>query len=237
MKRHILPKVIILLAIVLSACSHEDTATVTIYTGLSQARMGIIDRVLSLISLSTPAKALPGPSDVTSMTVTVSAPDMLPLTIPIPVATGSVTFEVPAGNARTFTVVAKVMPQVGGNEYRKYGGITVANLSPGENKDLLIEMGNFINLDDYYYSLSAVSNNISIMFENMPTGILGFKIYESSDDTYIDEHLFLTTNNFYYNSNTIIIQNVNLNLNHYYHISVINKYGEGQIASQVIYYY
>jgi len=227
MKRNTIILLIIFVIATMLSCNHEDMAKVTIYTGLQQARISFIDKVIALISMSSPVKALPAPTDVTSMTVTVTAPDMLPITMPIPLATGSLTFEVPAGNARTFTVVAYITAGAGAK--RQYGGITVANLSPGENKDLLIEMGELFTSPpnynpSYYYGQIT-------LFANKDYHPLAFNIYQYVDNQWIFYtrlDLFTMIFDTYtgYFQITITIDTLSPGT---YGIAGVNKYGEGEM--------
>ncbi|MDH7555084.1 MAG: hypothetical protein QHH74_15690 [Spirochaetota bacterium] len=123
------------------SCSYENTATVTIDTGIrQQAQLGWFDRVLAMVGLVTPVQAdpLPDPlySSITSIIVTVTASDMQTITAEIPLHTGKITLDIPAGSQRTFEVVGY---DVGG--FRNYGGITTVDLSPGGHVALEIEIG------------------------------------------------------------------------------------------------
>ena len=226
MKRNTIILLIIFVIATMVSCNHEDMAKVTIYTGLQQARISFIDKVIALISMSSPVKALPAPTDVTSMTVTVTAPDMLPITMPIPLATGSLTFEVPAGNARTFTVVAYITAGAGAPiQKRQYGGITVANLSPGENKDLLIEMGELFIIPEGYVTYTDYQISFSTNKDYHP---LAFNIYQEVGNQWIfytrlDIATFTITHNtpdyYSYTSTHIDLPSGT------YGIAGVNKYG------------
>ncbi len=219
---------------VVTACSYENTATVTIDTGIrQQAQLNWFDRVLALLSFSQPLQAdpVPGnlPSPVNMITLSVSASDMVTITTDIPLETGKITLEVPAGSQRTFEVVGY---DVYG--YRYYGGITTVDLSPGQEVNLNIEMGELNNKFNYcYYNTESKYMEVQNYDIVDPTqGVVAFKVYVSDDDSYANEKLkfILTQWNSIYNGEmwiiTIPVELIDIGTK-YYRCSVVNQYGEG----------
>lgn len=71
--------IVIVLAFAMVSCSYENTATVTIDTGIrKQAQLSLFDRVLAWLTFANPVTADPVPGDVIfeELTLTVSASDM-----------------------------------------------------------------------------------------------------------------------------------------------------------------
>lgn len=136
------------LFIVLFACSYENTATVTIDTGIrQQAQLSWFDRVLAFFSIAQPLQADPVPAYVNfeEMMLNVTAPDIDTISLHFSYTeivnnNGRITLEVPAGSQRTFEIVAG-----NGGASRIYGGITTVDLSPGQQVYLNIEMGLLVN--------------------------------------------------------------------------------------------
>jgi len=228
MKRHTILIVITLILAGMLSCSSGDTATVTIDTGIrKQAQLTVWDKVLAWITLSQPVKADPVPNElpgtITSIAVTISASDMGTITEAIPLETGRITLEVPAGSQRTFEVVA-----TDPDYQRFYGGIATVDLSAGQQVALNIEMGELVDIDDWYYNLN--DPNIDIFIQSS-SNVNGFKIYLENNGQYV----LIDTITTFSNPDP-------LNPNHYrfvdpgfgdgnqdaYYISGINEYGEGE---------
>ncbi len=124
-----------------TGCAGGDTATVTVNVGIGNVARAhtpaIFDRFLALISMSSALRADPVSPQygLTSIEITVSGSGMASIKQSIPMVTGELTLDVPAGPARTFTVVAY------SENSPTYGGIAVRNLSPGASETIPIQMG------------------------------------------------------------------------------------------------
>ncbi len=230
MKRHTSLLVLTLLFTALISCSYENTATVTIDTGIrQQAQRSWIDHLLAWISFSRPVKADTPPDElyVDKISVTISASDMETITQSIPRDTGRITLEVPAGSQRTFEVV-------GNNTYysaeRFYGGITTLDLTAGQQVTLDIAMGKlfFINDGSYYYSStnSTITITPNSSYNYNPTA---FKIYKDVNDTSILEYVVtgFSTQVDQYGDYSYTIENITLENGQTYFLSGVNQYGEG----------
>ena len=217
------------------SCSYENTATVTIDTGIrKQAQLSLIDKVIAWFSLSKAVQADPVPSYlyIYSIAVNVSASDMQTIKETIPLDTGKITLEVPAGSQRTFEVVGYDEA-----ERRYYGGIATVDLQPGQNVNLDIKMGELNNKFYYFYYYTA-TKTIDTVYSNTedPTAdMIAFKIYKSPDDSYNNETLFAVVTQWerIFNSGewTITISKELPGLDTYttyYRISNVNEYGEGE---------
>ncbi|MGB4269348.1 MAG: hypothetical protein WBK20_09220 [Spirochaetota bacterium] len=233
MKRQTSLLIIAILFAALISCSYENTATVTIDTGIrQQAQLSIWDTILAWITFSKPAKAdpVPGQLGIESVLVKVSASDMQTIEQDIPLNTGKITLEVPAGSQRTFEVVAK------DDDYRRiYGGITTVDLSPGQQVTLNIEMGELISLN----SFNPVFENNQITFSLSLTNynIIAFKLYRlPSDGAGGDIEYLATFTNFsvegpHQDNNYTFTIPITLEQGTYY-ISAVNRYGEGDPSTQ-----
>jgi hypothetical protein len=233
MKRHIILTIVIMVIATIVSCSYENTATVTIDTGIrQQAQLSWFDRVLAFFSLSQPLQAdpIPGTLYIYSIIVNVSAGDLETITREVPMDTGKITLEVPAGSQRTFEVVGY---DESGSRY--YGGITTVDLSPGQQVNLNIEMGELNNKFYYYYYITESKYMYTDDSDTIdPTqGVVAFKIYESDDDSYANEKLkfILTQWNSVYGDGfwtiTIPVELGGIGTK-YYRCSVVNQYGEGE---------
>jgi hypothetical protein len=227
-----------------AGCSYENTATVTIDTGIrQQAQFSWFDRVLAFFSLSQPLQADPVPGNlpysIYSITVTITAGDMETISQSIPMDTGKITLEVPAGSQRTFEVVG-----YDSDNMRYYGGITTVDLSPGQQVNLNIEMGELNNIFYYYYYYYTESKYMDTQYSDTidPTqGVVAFKIYESDDYTYTNEKLkfILTQWTSVYSVGagwtiTIPVELGGIGTK-YYRCSVVNQYGEGEKIDITVY--
>lgn len=236
MKRHTILMLVTILITALVSCSYENTATVTIDTGIrQQAQLNLFDRVLAFLSLSQPLQAdpVPGPlvgQVINKIYVYITSSDIDTITKEIPLETGRITLEVPAGNQRTFTVVAGYQ-SVGANIFEKnYGGIITVDLSPGQQVNLNIEMGklpiiNYPFYDTAYKRIIINSNN--------NYDISAFVIYKTVNGviTKLNTVTNFTTNcsgecqySFLYDLGDIDTEYCYENA---VYISGVNKYGEG----------
>ena len=197
MKLHNSLLILTIFFIAFVSCSYENTATVTIDTGMKQAKVDIIDTLIAFISLSQPAKAdpVPGQLNIISIIVTVRAYDIQTFAQNIPLDTGRVTLEIPAGIQRTFEVVGFVAN--GENPpLRQYGGISTVDLSPGENATIVIKMGRLPNIDFYYDQLEFY---ISID-EQYIEDIDFVNVFISEDNKNWNFLIRVFKNNFYYDN-------------------------------------
>ena len=215
------------------SCSYENTATVTIDTGIrKQAQLSLIDKVIAWFSLSKAVQADPVPGQlqqqINQITLTVYASDMQAITQTIPLETGKITLEVPAGSQRTFEVVG-----YNSDNMREYGGIATVDLSPGQNVDLDIAMGEltFVNTiwDSDYQRVNIV------YYKTYPQPIF-FKVYENIGASAPIYKLIDTVA-----ANTLQLIEVQQSILYYYtnpainsdnfanfYISAVNQYGEGE---------
>jgi len=213
------------------SCSYENTTTVTIDTGIrKQAQLSLIDKVIAWFSLSKAVQADPVPSYlyIYSIAVNVSASDMQTITKDIPLETGKITLEVPAGSQRTFEVVAGY-----GDGTRIYGGIATVDLSPGLNVDLDIKMGELTLVTPYWISSN---NNIEIQCNTSYLQPIFFKVYQnigSASPIYILIDTVAASSlsrqedsgliKYYYSNSAINSDNFDQ-----FYISAVNQYGEGE---------
>jgi len=173
---------------------------------------------------------------------------MQTITENIPLDTGKITLEVPAGSQRTFEIVAGQQAVGAPSLTRYYGGIATVDLSPGQNVNLDIEMGKLLYLGEYsvsYFSIDYENDSIQIIFNGYPTvpirGALGFKIYYSPYDTTNNATLLGGTSSWdilYENEGQSQTSSIRINTGvdlldtwdlNQIGISIINKYGEGEI--------
>ena len=219
-----------------TGCAGGDMATVTIsvsHPGFVKTHTpSFFDRMLAFLSFSTRVEAGPPPVDfsVDYLTITVSAPDFETITRDIPLDTGQLTLEVPAGNNRTFTLVA-FNDHGDGYITRDYGGIVTTDLSPGANVTLPIQMGplpyppgtlNMLNVEGYtppYY--------MEIGWESV-SDAAGYYIYCRVGET----GPFVKVGRVNGQSNTTYRHYItNPTIWHYFKISSFNENGEGEPTS------
>ncbi len=234
MKRHTILILVTVLMAALVSCSYEDTATVTIDTGIrKQAQLNWFDKVLAFLSLSQPLQADPPPVslDLQEIVVNVTASDMATITQEIPLDTGRITLEVPSGSQRTFEIVAEDYDMI-----RKYGGIRTVDLVAGQKVTLEIEMGKLFNISEYDGSAiyNIQGNQISVIaYTHNNPNIIAFKLYRKpigSNSPYV---YYVATNNFSFSINPYLLEyTIPINLESYYeyeyYISAVNQYGEGE---------
>jgi len=244
--------IVIVIVLAMVGCSYENTATVTIDTGIrKQAQLSLLDKVIAWLSLSQPLQADQPPAEVSfeELTLTVSASDMSNIVqhysrLDIINNNGKITLEVPAGSQRAFEIVASRREMTGSLIPRYYGGIKTVDLSPGQNVNLDIEMGKLLYLGEYSvssFSIDYENDSIQIIFNGYPTvpirGALGFKIYYSPYGTTNNATFLGGTANWEILSgnqdgSSSISINTGIDLVYkegYIGISIINKYGEGEI--------
>ena len=245
MKRNTIIFITLLTIITMLSCSYENTATVTIDTGIrKQAQLSLFDKVLAFFSLAQPLKADPPPQNYNfdALELNVTASDMSTITRRYAIEElynnyGKITLEVPAGNQRLFTVIAG--NSEGEEIYNRiYGGIATVDLSPGQNVDLDIKMGE-LNNKFYYFYYYVETKTMDTQFyeiEDPTADIVAFKIYQSDDYSYSNETLFAVITQWEKNFDgegwTITISKELPGLDadpntKYYRISNVNQYGEG----------
>lgn len=231
MKRHTLLIAVVMIATAFVSCSYENTATVTIDTGIrAQAHINWFDRVLAFLSLSQPLQADPPPElDLSEIFINVTASDMQTITQEIPLDTGRITLEVPAGSQRTFEVVAG-----SGNVSRIYGGIRTVDLSPGQQVNLEIEMGELFNISSHDGSATYDAQHnyilVTVYTQDNPY-IIAFKLYRKPINSNFSDVYYVTINNFSFIINHDSLEYtipITLETNYDYYISAINQYGEGE---------
>jgi len=230
MKRHTILIVITLILAGMLSCSSGDTATVTIDTGIrKQAQLTVWDKVLAWITLSQPVKADPVPillDLITSIEVTISASDMGTIKEAIPLETGRITLEVPAGSQRTFEVVATTS-----DDPRFYGGIATVDLSAGQQVALNIEMGQLVYIGSWNYHYDQQDNIYIGIDIQSSSNVNGFKIYLENNGQRVLIDTITTFSNpdplnpNYYQFDYPDFDAGNANA---YRISGINEYGEGK---------
>jgi len=240
MKRHILTFLITLLVAALFACSYENTATVTIDTGIrQQAQLSLFDRVLAFFSFAQPLQADP-PQNVSFdvLELSITAADMTPIILRYTIEElynnyGKITVEVPSGSQRVFTIVAG--NSEGQEIYNRiYGGVRTLDLSPGQQVNLNIEIGQLFDPTNYdgnitYYYLN--SELYLSAYTNTNPGVFAFKLYRKQVGSNFSEIYYATINNFNLNISEYLIEytiSINLDYQNYdYYISAVNNYGEG----------
>ena len=236
MKRNTIIFITLIAVITMLSCSYENTATVTIDTGIrKQAQLSLIDKFIAWFSLSQPLQADQPPANVSfeELTLTVSASDMSTITQTYGYSdiinnNGKITLEIPAGSQRTFEVVAGN----GGNS-RIYGGIATVDLSPEQNVNLDIQMGELTIVTPYWISSN---NNIEIQCNRYYPQPIFFKVYQyiigASPiyiliDTVAASSLSREVNTeqikYYYSNSAINSDNFGQ-----FDISAVNQYGEGE---------
>lgn len=237
MKRHTILIMVTILIAALASCSYENTATVTIDTGIrQQAQLSWFDRLIAYLSFSQPLQADPVPGNVyfDVLELSITASDMSTITSRYTIeelinSYGKITVEVPSGSQRVFTIVAG--NSEGAEIYNKiYGGITTVDLSPGQEVNLNIEMGELPVIDNPFYD---TYNNININ-TNKDYNILSFNIYRTVNGVLKGP---IVIKNFTENCSGECNYNFNYFLGSQYedycdsnsvYISGVNKYGEGE---------
>jgi len=223
--------IVIVIVLAMVGCSYENSATVTIDTGIrKQAQLSLIDKVIAWFSLSKAVQADPVPGQlqqqINKITLTVYASDMQAITQTIPLETGKITLEVPAGSQRTFEIVAGQQAVGAPSLTRYYGGIATVDLSPGQNVNLDIEMGELFTLPpNSYVSYSYGQINFSTNKDYHP---LAFNIYQYVDNQWIF-YTRLDSFNITYTSYFQITITIDTLSPGTYGIAGVNKYGEGEM--------
>jgi len=225
--------IITLVLITFTGCAISgDTARVTIDTGLSNqqaAKVSLFDRFLALVSFSTPAVADPpnGQLGVYSISLSVQGPGMDAMNgIQIPLDTGKITLEVPAGEERKFMVV-------GWNESseREYGGIKTIDLKGGTSVNIVIQMGLLPDPPDNLGSSGNYPDPIVFTWDytTPPSNLAGFVVYRAtaSDGPYIPliagrKEEFDTGSNYQYTDSV-----EGFSQNDYIYSVIIPKQGKG----------
>lgn len=220
------------------SCSYENTATVTIDTGIrKQAQLSLLDKLIAWISFSNALQADPPPNDnFNVLELRITAADMSPIVKRYTYTelydnNGKITLEVPAGNQRLFTVIAGYLEAE--EIYDKvYGGITTIDLSPGQNVNLNIEMGRLTTVYAYW---NSNSQNVWIQYDkNYPLPIF-FKVYQNigiTSPTYILIDTVAASSlskQDYGEQITYFYSNSAINSGNFgqFWISAVNQYGEG----------
>ncbi|TAL38504.1 MAG: hypothetical protein EPN93_04650 [Spirochaetes bacterium] len=183
MRNAYIAALITLLALV-PACSDTNTARVTIVIGdLATAKAetpSIIDRFLMLFG--TRAEAVSAPpwpsthldSDI-DITLTIEAPDIETITAHIPTDTSTFTTELPAGAARKLTVVSMTKSSYSTNpDYENFGGMSVIDLSPGDDVTVHITMIPITRIQAAYGIVTAEWDAVT------QTGVTGYDMYIST---------------------------------------------------------
>ncbi|NMB64636.1 MAG: hypothetical protein GYA16_07175 [Spirochaetes bacterium] len=208
------------------SCSYENTATVTIDTGIRhQAQLGWFDRVLAFFSLAQPLQADP-PIDLffDELEINVTALDMDVISLrfnydQIVNNNGRINLDVPAGNQRTFEVVA-----LAGSTFpeRYYGGIATVDLSPGEHVALEIEIGKlcvpvFTQIDTTSPLIQFDSN------DNTFPSLQKVELWESTptfDKSYLIQSIVWP-----FTDRTITFESSLIKNGYHYIVKTYNKYG------------
>jgi len=232
MKRHTMLIVITLILAGMLSCSSGDTATVTIDTGIrQQAQLSMLDKLIAWITFSQAVKADPVPSvldDITSISVTITASDMGTITEEIPLGTGRITLEVPAGIQRTFEVVA-----IDPDNRRFYGGIATVDLSAGQQVALNIKMGELTIVEPYW---DYIDSFVRIRYNTDYPEPQYFKVYKNVGDlepilVLLDTILSSSLPSESGEGQTIYsYTNSKINEDNYsaFYISAVSMYGEGE---------
>ncbi len=180
----------------IAGCGYQsDTATVTIDIGHRQQasleKSSILDRFLAFISLSTRLEAEPPafPQSIYAILLSISGPGMSDINRSFArseIDTGRVTIDVPAGEARKFTVVALVQWE-DETPTRNYGGISTIALKPGE-QTISIQMGNLppspsgLNAGRSFNQQDIPFNYVS--WEGGDPGqVTGYHVYRATSET------------------------------------------------------
>jgi hypothetical protein len=235
MKRNTIIFITLLSIITMLSCSYENTATVTIDTGIrKQAQLSLFDKVLAFFSLAQPLKADPPPQNYNfdALELNVTASDMSTITRRYAIEElynnyGKITLEVPAGNQRLFTVIAG--NSEGEEIYNRiYGGIATVDLSPGQNVNLDIEMGELFIIPEGYVTYTNYKISFSTNKDYHP---LAFNIYQYVGNQWIfytrlDIATFTIDEGEDIHSYSTYID---LPSGNNYGIAGVNKYGEGEI--------
>lgn len=234
MKRNTILLITILTVITMLSCSYENTATVTIDTGIrKQAQLSLLDKLIAWISFSNALQADPPPNDnFNVLELRITAADMSPIVKRYTYTelydnNGKITLEVPAGNQRLFTVIAGYLEAE--EIYDKvYGGITTIDLSPGQNVNLNIEIGELFvftsfSYTDYRFDIYTQKQYFPIAF-NIYKQVEGKWVFYDSLDvgTYFNE---ICSGECSYSSKF----DYHLSSGYNYGIKGVNRYGEGEM--------
>ncbi|MEW6525833.1 MAG: hypothetical protein AB1444_04100 [Spirochaetota bacterium] len=240
MKRHTVLIIAIMVIATIVSCSYENTATVTIDTGIrQQAHLNWFGRVLALLSFSQPLQAdpVPGlPYSITQIKLFIKASDMETIEESIPLDTGKITLEVPAGSQRTFEVVG-----YDESGYRYYGGITTVDLSPGQEVNLNIEMGELFDFTRYDGSASYYQSQNQIIitaYTQINPNVIAFKLYRKPVGSNFAEEYYTTLTNIQFTMDQYSITYTipaTLDLNYNYLILSVTRYGESDRRQLNIY--
>ena len=232
--------IVIVIVLAMAGCSYENTATVTIDTGIrKQAQLSLLDKVIAWFSLSKAVQADQPPAEVSfeELTLTVSTSDMSAITQTYGYSDiinnhGKITLEIPAGSQRTFEIVASRREMTGSFFPRYYGGIKTVDLSPGQNVDLDIQMGELpfeVYLTFLNYGFGVVYNNPSKFSK-----IIKIELFESVDDQIFIFKVNLDKNNFTYDEtykNFYLVLESLVKMDYYYKIKLFNQYGYAESLS------
>ncbi len=175
------------------SCSTDTPARVTINLGLpgneySIKEKSVIDHILDFFS--TPAFAQTAPSNITLITLNISAADMTTINQTYPAGTSSITISVPPGDNRLFALTATIDPADPG-AVLSYEGSAQTNLSPGETVDLPVSMvvgETKLVIPDYYnYRVVQINNMTGAGWSEMGGTIIpGFSSYFLPSDIAFD---------------------------------------------------
>ncbi len=212
----------------LAGCAGGEMATVTIdvgHPGFAKAHTpSVFDRMLAFLSFSTRVEAEPPPVDfsVDYLSITVSAPDFETITRDIPLDTGQLTLEVPAGNNRTFTLVA-FNDHGDGYITRDYGGIVTTNLQGGATITLPITMGSLPPQVTWPGMLNAGTFGVSVDW-NESAGAEGYYVYRSE---MVDGPYELIVHVPGFSNTDYLDEDVNIDGEHTYYYKVCGYNGNG----------
>ncbi|HDP80295.1 MAG TPA: hypothetical protein ENN21_05570, partial [Spirochaetes bacterium] len=133
----------IFLAVMLFGCAVDETARVTINLGLdAHARheeRSVFDRVLAFLSFAGEARAQAAPAKITGIELYVSGPGMAEERHLFSPSTTKISVIAPAGNKRTFLVIARIDPS-DPRAVLAYGGSATVSLKGGDDITLNIQM-------------------------------------------------------------------------------------------------
>lgn len=228
----------------IQACGYQsDTASVTINLGHQQQaaleKTSIFDRFLAFITLSTRLEAEPPafPQSIYAILLTVSGPGMTDVNRSFErseIDTGKVTIDVPAGDARTFTVVALVQWE-DETPTRDYGGISTVNLSPG-GQSISIQMGD-LPFPPTGISPSRTSNQQAVPFNYVswdgadPGEVIGYHVYRSSSETGTFVRIATVPNPGLASAPFVEDYAIDEQIIYWYKVSGYNSFGEGDAST------
>lgn len=225
-KKALIPALCVLLCVAVnSSCNHENMSRVTLYLGINDQAInihqkGLLHKIVTLFISSAQAKSvspLGWTEDYDNVTLTVTGNEMDTITAVIPPSAASYTIEVPAGEARFFTLIATNSSGV-----RSWGGHVISDLNAGE-VNLTLRILPIPN--DWDHVISFGENIIGWSAVVKPF-VTSHNLYRSSSAAGIYTKIYTGPNP----GSTGYYDSVPTDSTFYYKASINTTYGEGELS-------